>query len=255
MSSLRLEWLPGANAPQFGLEPIHPNENLPLPPVTRNAWHTYVVHYIAGRTDGSTVRPGALTVWADGSDTPAINLSNVNTVQRAQGPDGNYYTQRWMQLWDGDYTRNLLSVSTVRLALTRVGNTLAQALADRPTVIGTTAPGQYYSGRGTNAGPPSVTPATPLTAADGAIPPSLGGSGSTPPTPVVTDVDAAAADHHHDDRRPPRPRPRPRAQNPARRPGPAARGGSAAPNSRPRRAPRPPSRSGGTAFTSRAGAI
>jgi hypothetical protein len=186
VSSLRLEWLPGANAPQFGLEPIHPNENLPLPPVTRNAWHTYVVHYIAGRTDGSTVRPGALTVWADGSDTPAINLSNVNTVQRAQGPDGNYYTQRWMQLWDGDYTRNLLSVSTVRLALTRVGNTLAQALADRPTVIGTTAPGQFYSGRGTNAGPPSVTPATPLTAADGAIPPSLGGSGSTPPAPVVT---------------------------------------------------------------------
>ncbi len=186
VSSLVLDWLPGASAPQFGLEPIAPNENIPLPPVTRNAWHTYVVHYIAGRTDGSTVRPGALTVWADGSDTPAINLNNVNTVQRAQGPDGNYYTQRWMQLWEGDYTRNLQSVSTVRLALTRVGNTLAQALADRPAVNGTTVPGQYYSGHGTNAGPPSVTQATPLTAADGAIPPSLGGSGSTPPTPVVT---------------------------------------------------------------------
>jgi hypothetical protein len=186
VSSLVLDWLPGANAPQFGLEPNAPNENIPLPPVTRNAWHTYVVHYIAGRTDGSTARPGALTVWADGSDVPAINLSNVNTVQRAQGPDGNYYTQRWMQLWEGDYTRNLQSVSTVRLAQTRVGNTLAQALADRPVVIGTTAPGQYYSGHGTNAGAPSVAPATPLTAADGAIPASLGGGGANPPTPVVT---------------------------------------------------------------------
>ena len=111
-----------------------------LPPASRDTWHTYVVHFIAGRTDGSTLHPGALTVWVDGNDQPAINLTNINTVQRAQGPDGNWYVQRWMQLWEGDYTQNLQAVSTVRLALTRVGGTLQEALADRPTIDSTTSP-------------------------------------------------------------------------------------------------------------------
>ena len=107
VSALALDWLPGASGPQFTVEPIHPNENVLLPPASRDTWHTYVVHFIAGRTDGSTLHPGSLTVWVDGNDQPAINLTNINTVQRAQGPDGNWYVQRWMQLWEGDYTQNL----------------------------------------------------------------------------------------------------------------------------------------------------
>jgi len=107
--------------------------DLPLPVPTRNVWHTYVVDLVFGRTDGTTARPGALRVWADGSNTPVIDVTNVNTLQRADGK-----TQKWIQLWEGDYTRNLQSVSTVRLALTRIGTTLAQAMADRPTVNGTT---------------------------------------------------------------------------------------------------------------------
>jgi hypothetical protein len=186
VSSLMLEWLPGASSPQFGVEPNSPNNNLPLPPVTRDAWHTYIVHFVAGRTDGTTVHPGGLTVWFDGNDTPAINLSNINTVQRAKGPDGNWYTQRWMQLWEGDYTRNLQTKSTVRLALTRVGSTIAQALADRPVMVGSTLSGQYYKGSGINMGPPTIASAAALTAADGAIPTSLGGAGVTPTPPPPT---------------------------------------------------------------------
>jgi hypothetical protein len=188
VSSLALDWLPGASAPQFTVEPNHPNESFPLPPVSRNAWHTYVVHFIAGRTDGTTVHPGALTVWADGSNTPVINQTNINTVQRAQGPDGQWYVQRWMQLWEGDYTQNLQAVSTVRLTLTRIGATLQQALADRPTIAGTSVAGQFYSGSGANDGAPSVTQVGSLTANDGAIPASLGGAGQalTPSTATAT---------------------------------------------------------------------
>ena len=149
VSSLALDWLPGQSAPQFTVEWNHPNENLPLPSVSRDSWHTYVVHFVAGRTDHSTPHAGALTVWADGADTPAINLSNINTVQRAQGPDGNWYVQRWMQLWEGDYTQALGSASTVRLTLTRIGrrsgtrSTTARHSAAR-------SDGQFYSGNGAN---------------------------------------------------------------------------------------------------------
>ena len=160
VSSLALDWLPGQNAPQFTVEPDHPNENMPLPSASRDTWHTYVVHFVAGRTDGTTPHAGAITVWADGSDVPAINATNIDTVQRAQGPDGNWYVQRWMQLWEGDYTQALTTPSTVRLTLTRIGGTLAQAMTDRPAVASTNLSGQFYSGSGTNAGAPSVRPAT-----------------------------------------------------------------------------------------------
>ena len=172
VSSLALDWLPHASGPQLTVEPNHPHENLRLPAVSRDRWHTYVVHFIAGRTDGTTVRPGAITVWADGVNKPVINLSNINTVQRAQGPDGQWYVQRWMQLWEGDYTQALPAVSTVRLALTRIGGTLQEALADRPTIESTTAGGQFYSGSGANEGPPSVTRVGSLAATNGAIPSS-----------------------------------------------------------------------------------
>ena len=162
-----------ANAPQMTVEPNHPNENVLLPPASRDTWHTYVVHFIAGRTDGSTLHPGSLTVWADGIGKPVIDLHRINTVQRAQGPDGNWYVQRWMQLWEGDYTQNLATASTVRLALTRIGGTLRQAVADRPVMTGTSVAGQFYSGSGTNVGPPSVRAVGSLGATDAVIPPSL----------------------------------------------------------------------------------
>jgi hypothetical protein len=173
VSALSLDWLPGDPSPQIDVQPNAPNNNLPLPPVSRNSWHTYIIHFIAGRTDGSTVRPGAITVWADGADTPVINLTNINTVQRAQAPDGHSYTQHWMQLWEGDYTQNLQTSSTLRLALTRIGTTLQQALNDRPTVAGTSLNGQHYTGTGPNLGPPTITPAGTLPTNTTPIPPSL----------------------------------------------------------------------------------
>ncbi len=195
VSALALDWLPGQNAPQFTVETNHPNENQLLPPVSRDTWHTYVVHFVAGRTDGSTPRPGAISVWADGSDVPAINLSNIDTVQRAQGPDGNWYTQRWMQLWEGDYTQALATPSTVRLTLTRIGGSLDEAMNDRPALASTNVSGQFYSGSGTNAGAPSVRSIGALTANDGAIPLSLGGTGAgaTASTTGATESTAPAA--------------------------------------------------------------
>jgi hypothetical protein len=142
-----------------------------LPAPARNAWHTYVVHLVLGRTDGTTAHPGALEVWVDGSNKPAIDVKNVNTLQRANG-----VTQKWMQLWEGDYTRALQKVQVQSFALTRIGRTLKQALRDRPTSIGSSAPGQYYTGSGVNDGPPTVTKMPSRFADQAQIPSSLGGN-------------------------------------------------------------------------------
>lgn len=163
-SSLGLDWLPGDPGPDVNVEPAQSGGlNLQLPTPARDAWHTYTIHFIAGRTDGTTVRPGAITVWADG--VKGYDLQGINTVQRAQGPDGQSYVQRWMQLWEGDYTRGLPVVASHRLVLTRIGTSLLAALADRPTVVSTTAPGQFWDGAGLNLGAPSVTQVGTLPAA------------------------------------------------------------------------------------------
>jgi hypothetical protein len=112
-------------------------------------------------------------VWADGSDEPVINRSNINTVQRAQGPDGRCYTQRWMSLMEGDYTSGLPVPATTRLVLTRIGKTLAEADADRPTSAGTNLADQYYSGRGPSYGAPLVKRIESRTPAQSLLPPSL----------------------------------------------------------------------------------
>lgn len=98
-------------------------------------WNTIVIYWVAGRTDGSTVRPGEVTVWLNGADTPVLDRKNINTVQRAKSPaDGQMYTQRWMTFWEGAYTIHLKSTPYKKqIALTRMGKTLAEALADRPT--------------------------------------------------------------------------------------------------------------------------
>ena len=157
VSSLGLQWLPNEPSPVVNVEPMSPSNEHPLPVPNRDEWHTYVLHWIAGRTDGSTVHPGALTVWDNG--TKVLDLQGINTVQRATCSDGNTYTQRWMQLWEGDYTSGLQAPSTYRLALTRIGHTLAEAVADQPTVAATNQADEYYSGTGTNYGAPSVQPA------------------------------------------------------------------------------------------------
>jgi hypothetical protein len=144
-------------------------------PSERDVWHTYLIHWIAGRTDGSTLRPGAITVWVDGKDTPIINRTGINTVQRAKSPaDGLFYTQRWMVLWEGQYTIHLNVQTMKRTVLTRIGNTLEQALADRPGfAVDPNNFDTHYRAYGTF--PRStLTPVEPPRRADEArIPPSL----------------------------------------------------------------------------------
>jgi hypothetical protein len=146
---------------------------LPLPVPARDQWHTYVVDLVLGRTDGSTVRPGALRVWADGADRPVIDVSNINTLQRFDG-----VTQKWMQVWEGDYTRALQRPATQSLVLTRIGGTLAEALSDRPTADATTVPGQFYTGSGADLGPPTAKRIEPRLASSARIPAALGGNTS-----------------------------------------------------------------------------
>jgi hypothetical protein len=185
-SALALDWLPSRPSPSITAHPQADARDMALPIPTRDRWHTYVVHWIAGRTDGSTPRAGAITVWVDGADRPVINRTNINTVQRGQAPDGRWYTQRWVQLWEGDYTSALAVSATHRLALTRIGKTLAEALADRPAVAGTNLAGWYYKGSGVNLGPPTAVQVASRTVGEALIPASLGGGGSSSPPPKVT---------------------------------------------------------------------
>jgi hypothetical protein len=172
-SALGLDWLPSRPSPSISVEPQPDARDLPLPVPARDRWHTYVVRFVAGRTDGSTPRPGALTVWVDGADRPVIDRPGINTVQRARGSDGRWHTQRWMQLWEGDYTSGLQVPAPTQLVLTRIGRTLGEAIADRPTLAGTSLAGQYYRGSGVDYGPPTVRPLASRTAGQALIPSSL----------------------------------------------------------------------------------
>jgi hypothetical protein len=173
VSALALDWLPGQRSPSISVDTERDLGMMPLPVPTRDVWHTYVVHWVAGRTDGSTVRPGSITVWVDGADTPVIKRSRINTVRRARGPDGQLYTQRWIQLWEGDYTKALRVRATTRLVLTRIGRTIEEALADRPTLAGTNLDRQYHNGNRRNLGPPSARQIASRTAGAARIPPRL----------------------------------------------------------------------------------
>jgi hypothetical protein len=168
VSAFALDWL-AAKAPQFTLEYADGGKPHYLPVPERRVWHTYVVHFIAGRTDGSTARAGAVTIWADGAKTPVVKLREINTLQRYDG-----VTQKWMQVWEGDYTRDLPRPTSQSFALTRIGRTLSEALADRPVATGTSASGQFYRGSGMNLGPPSSARARPLSSADTLTPAGLG---------------------------------------------------------------------------------
>ena len=186
VSALALDWRVGEASPSMCVLCAIASQggaSYPLPVPQRDVWQTYVMHWIAGRTDGSTVRPGLVQIWVNGNDTPVVNRTNINTIQRARDPGGVWRLQRWMVLWEGDYTRALPVSAKHRLVLTRMGRTLAEALADRPVVAGTTAVGQYYRGSGTNEGPPTAVQVTSRSASAARIPPSLGGSNPPPPPP------------------------------------------------------------------------
>lgn len=115
---------------------------------------TYIFRIVFGRDDNSTVRPGEIDAWADGLQV--VHERNCNTVQRAQGPDGQWYTQHWLQLWEGDYTRNLPVVAQFGGPLSGVGRTLAEALADLPVAAGTNLSSSFFGGSGPNFGPPTA---------------------------------------------------------------------------------------------------
>jgi hypothetical protein len=192
VSSLALDWLPSRKSPSISVDTDATARDMALPVPTRDAWHTYVVHWVAGRTDGSTLRPGSIKVWVDGEDTPSIDRANINTVQRAQGPDGKWYTQRWMQLWEGDYTSALPVTASTRIVLTRIGKSLDEALADRPVLAGTNLSGQYYRGSGRNEGPPTVRSITSRVARQALIPLSLGASAAATRTAPPASAPATA---------------------------------------------------------------
>jgi hypothetical protein len=183
VSALALDWRASDPAPSLCVLCAYESEGggshvLPVP--TRDEWHTYVVHWIAGRTDGSTARPGLVEVWVDGADEPHLRRTNINTVQRAIGNrDGKPYVQRWMVLWEGDYTSDLPVEAKQRFVLTRIGGTLEEALADRPTLKSTTI-GRYRRIEGSAPEPSLTVLASARKATDVEIPPSLAGAASAP---------------------------------------------------------------------------
>jgi hypothetical protein len=170
VSSLALNWRPSDPAPSLCVLCAWHSQgggSYPMPVPQRDVWQTYVIHWIAGRNDGSTVRPGAVQVWANGNDTPVVKRTNINTVQR----DGEF-VQRWMSLYEGDYTSGLPVEARQRFVLTRIGRTLDEALADRPTLKGTTL-GNYDRLEGDAPEPSLVVLPSGRKVTDARIPASL----------------------------------------------------------------------------------
>lgn len=178
VSALALDWLGQDAVPSFNIEPQKAFLNdygrtpgkgyYPVPAPERDKWHTYLLHWIAGRTDGTTLKQGAVAIWADG--IKVWDQQGINTVQKANGNvDGKPYVQRWMTLWDGDYTSFLENKTTSRFAMTRVGKTFADVKADVPQEQSRLG-GLYYRGTGINLGPPTMTSITPRKSGEAILP-------------------------------------------------------------------------------------
>lgn len=124
--------------PYMLLENNSSSTHYDLPAQAKNQWHQYVIHIVFGRNDGTTPHAGAVQLWVDGSKK--YDLSNLNILQRAKGPDGVTYTQQWVQLWQGTYTKGApcnptnTSARSGKVTLARIGNSLSQALNDVPTL-------------------------------------------------------------------------------------------------------------------------
>ena len=134
-SALALDWLSNKPSPSLGVLAAYGSEggaNHPLSVVPRDKWQTYTMHWVAGRTDGTTPRQGLVEIWENANDTPKLRRAGINTIQKAKASDGKIYVQKWMQLWEGDWTQNLQKASSVSLALTQSGRTFQAALAEGP---------------------------------------------------------------------------------------------------------------------------
>lgn len=118
-------------------------------PLVKGVWHSVLSEVVMGLRDGSVLSGlghpnngyGRLRVWLDGNPTPVTNRDQVNTLQRAQGQDGNWYTQTLAgcytcgfyskQTSDTNFTACILSSTAVR-----IGRTLQECLDDRPVLTG-----------------------------------------------------------------------------------------------------------------------
>lgn len=174
------------------------NEFLLASNVTPGTLYTFTVQLIWGRLDqqiglaGPGVSGGGVAghpnngygrtrVWVNASDTP-IDTGNINTLQRAVNPsDGKTYTQTAAEgPWDGYYGYGGSSFPTtysLEVTATRVGRSFGEAKLDGTNGFSLLEEGVF-------AGSASVTTLTSLVDTDIALPPSLTGGSSPPPTPT-----------------------------------------------------------------------
>ncbi len=114
------------------------NYNKNLPDVVPGQWYDIVTHIVYGRTDGTTPRAGSAQVWVNGNSTPVVNLSNIDTLQKAVNPDdGKTYVQQVIDYWDGGPYRKgepcrRIGPQASRhvVTATRFGTTLDKAIND-----------------------------------------------------------------------------------------------------------------------------
>lgn len=156
VSAFHLGWYPGDPAPSLRSEYAPPAANKILLPVpTRGVVHTYLLRFVAGRTDGTTVRQGEIELYADGALVK--KFTGIDTIQKAVDPaTGKTWVQRWMTIWDGDYTKDLPVPQSTLFSLTGVGRNEASALAEIPVKVTDTLSVQKYRGSGQNDGAPTL---------------------------------------------------------------------------------------------------
>jgi hypothetical protein len=184
-----------------------PGDELALPDPGIGNWFSILVHVVFGRTDGTTARPGSIQVWYDGQDKPAVDLRDIDTLQRATNPaDGQSYVQQYVDVWQGGpYGRGEPCGSigpvtrTSETVAARFGTTIQQMLDD--TQVQIDAENSYGSVH--ESGQPDYgdswwrPAAVPRTTGDFKLPPSVAaqagsatydpGAPPQPPPGVVTD--------------------------------------------------------------------
>ena len=172
-----LDWRPNNPCPTHLGRSGTAAQNMRLPIPKRDAWHTYVVHWVAGRTDGSTVRPGSITVWVDG---PTRRRSTGRTSTPSSGRKARTASGTRSAGWSSGRgtTRARCPCCDARAGAHPDRRTIGEA---SPTGRGRRhePPRPVLRGSGTNDGPPKVTEVTSRMSADARIPPSLGGTGGT----------------------------------------------------------------------------
>jgi hypothetical protein len=158
---------------------------LPTPALDR--WHSYTMHVVFGRTDGTTPRPGAVTIWMDGQKV--LDIANVNTLRYGHDRNGHGAVQYMVDVWEGGPylfgapCRSIgASVYKSKLVAARFGRTLDEMLADTPAPAAaqwwtsTHIPGQPDYGDSVL----TISPSS-RTTTDYQLPAEFGGSGSGTP--------------------------------------------------------------------------